>query len=74
MGMNDFPYQNIKAAVAQLEQQGFSVHWSPNPVAPVVTLVRGSDRYTLRANDLINMYLTGQLNDHGLSRFKDGAN
>ncbi len=73
MGVNDFPYQNIKAAVAQLEQEGFSVNWSPNPAAPSVTLQKGSDRYTLRANDLINLYLSGQLNDAGLGRFKEPA-
>lgn len=73
MGVNDFPYQNIKAAVAQLEEQGFSVNWSPNPAAPIVILQKASDRFTLRANELINLYLSGQLNEAGLSRFKETA-
>ena len=72
MGINDFPYKNIRAATAQLEQQGFNVNWSPDPVAPTVRLSRGDDRYTLRANELINLYLSGQLGEPGLSRFKDG--
>lgn len=71
MGVNDFPYQNIKAAVAQLEGQGFSVNWSPNPAAPTVVLQKGNDRFTLRANELINLYLSGQLTEAGLNRFKE---
>ena len=68
MGMNDFPYQNIKAAIAQLEQQEFSVIW--NPMISTITLSKVNDRYTLTPGDLINLYLTGQLNESGLSRFK----
>jgi hypothetical protein len=72
MGINDFPYQNIRAATAQLEKQGFTVNWSPDPAAPTVRLIRGDDRYTLKANDLINLYLSGRLDEPGLSRYKDG--
>ena len=72
MGIDDFPYQNIRAATAQLQQQGFYVNWSPDPAVPTVRLVRGDDRYTLRANDLINLYLSGQLDELSLGRFKDG--
>ena len=71
MGMTDFPYQNIKAAVAQLEEQDFFVNWSPNPTAAIVMIQKGEDRYKMTSTDLINLYLSGQLNTSGLSRFKE---
>jgi hypothetical protein len=71
MGMDDFPYQNIKAAVAQLEQQDFFVNWSPNPTAAMVIIQKGEERYKMTSVDLINLYLSGQLNESGLSRFRE---